>query len=263
LRASFVFLRFLGMDAPNDAPAPELRRRPPTRRGRSSSSHLPNADPACPPPAPRAASHSPQTPNIFVNYLPRHFTEADLCALCSEYGTIVTSKIMIHLETGESKGFGFVRFANLAQAQAAVDGLNGRHVDTKRLLAKFAESREKQDRASPMLYIKRLPLTVDQRVVVELFARFGEIAEAVPHILDTVDPQFWRLLIKYAGEGEAAAALAAMNNQIIAPGTCPIHVRYADAARIPASFRQIIPFVVPPLIEEQGTAQLLPSFLLC
>jgi RNA recognition motif-containing protein len=234
-----------------------------TRRGRSSSSHVLGPDPTAPPPPPRATSHTPQTPNIFINYLPRHFTEADLCAICSEYGTIVTSKIMIHLETGESKGFGFVRFATLAQAQAAVDGLNGRHVDTKRLLAKFAESRDKQDRASPMLYIKRLPLTIDQRVVVELFARFGVILEVVPHILDTVDPQFWRLLIRYSNESEAAAAVAAMNNQIVAAGTCPIHVRYADPARIPASFRQIIPFDVPPIIEEEGTAQLLPSFLLC
>jgi RNA recognition motif-containing protein len=200
--------------------------------------------------------------NVFINYIPRSFTEADLCALCSEYGAIVCSKIMINLETGESKGFGFVRFSALAEAQAAIEGLNGRRIGAKRLLAKFAESREKQDRASEMLYVKRLPLTVDQRHVVDMFARYGKVTEVLPHVLDSVDPQFWRLLIRYSNEGEAAAALAGMNNQIIAVGTRPIHVRYADPARISGNFQPLIPFNLPPLIEEEGTAQLLPSFLL-
>jgi RNA recognition motif-containing protein len=55
---------------------------------------------------------------------------------------------MINLETGESKGFGFVRFSTHEEAKSAIDGLNGRHVQTKQLLAKFAESREKRDRVS-------------------------------------------------------------------------------------------------------------------
>jgi RNA recognition motif-containing protein len=169
---------------------------------------------------------------------------------------------MLNLETGESKGFGFVRFSKLEEAQAAIDGLSGRSVQAKRLLAKFAESRDKQDRASAMLYVKRLPLTVDQRHVVDLFARFGEITELLPHVLDLVDPQFWRLLITYSNERAAAAALARMNNQIIAPATRPIHVRYVDPARISGNFQKLIPFDLPPLIEEEGTAQLLPSFLL-
>jgi hypothetical protein len=201
-------------------------------------------------------------PNVFINYLPRNFSEAELRALCSEYGTIVCSKIMINLDTGESKGFGFVRFSTLEEAQAAIEGLNGRRVQTKRLLAKFAESREKQDRASELLYVKRLPLTVDQRTAVELFTRFGEIVEIIPHVLDSVDPQFWRLLIRYANERSAAAALARMNNEIIAPGTRPIHVRYADLARINGNLQQLIPIDVPPLVEDDGPAQLLPSFLL-
>jgi hypothetical protein len=36
--------------------------------------------------------------------IPSDFTEADLCA---EYGTIICRKIMINLDTGEGKCFGF------------------------------------------------------------------------------------------------------------------------------------------------------------
>jgi RNA recognition motif-containing protein len=168
---------------------------------------------------------------------------------------------MINLDTGESKGFGFVRFTTVDQARSAITALNGRRIDGKRLLARFAESRDKRDRASPLLYVKRLPLTVDERHVIDFFAKYGAIVEVVPHIFDSVDPLFWRLLIQYSDEAAAAAALAGMNNQIIAPGTRPIHVRYADPARMTGNFQKVIPFDVLPLIEEEGTDQLLPSFL--
>jgi RNA recognition motif-containing protein len=169
---------------------------------------------------------------------------------------------MINLQTGRSKGFGFVRFATLEEAQAAITGLNGRRVDSKRLLAKFAESREKQDRASTLLYIKRLPLTTDQHHVVALFAKFGEIIQVWPHTLDSSDPQFWRCVIEYSTIEAAAAAVTGMNNQIIMPGSSPIHVSYADMTRMTGSFQSVIPFHVPPLIDEPDTARLLPSFLL-
>jgi RNA recognition motif-containing protein len=246
----------------DEKPSPALQRRTGPRCNRRSSGHTSAPHQAVPLSAPRASSLFERTTNVFLNYVPRSFTEADLCALCAEYGTILCCKIMINLETGQSKGFGFVRFSTLDEADAAIQGLNGRRIEGKRLFATFAESRERRDRASAMLYVKRLPLTVDQRHVVDLFVKYGEIEEVVPHILDSVDPKFWRILIRYSTAGAAAAALAGMNNQIIAPGTRPIHVRYADASRITGNFQPVIPFDVPPLIEEEGTAQLLPSFLL-
>ena len=87
---------------------------------------------------PRSTNIEPST-NVFINYIPAEYTEADLRRLCSEYGEIMTSKIMINLETGQSKCFGFVRFKTLQQAQAAIQGLNGRPVGNKILLAKYAE----------------------------------------------------------------------------------------------------------------------------
>jgi RNA recognition motif-containing protein len=210
---------------------------------------------------PRHSSVVGPSSNLFINYIPAEFTESDLRALCAEFGTIVSSKVMINLETGCSKGFGFVRFSTLAEAQAALIGLNGRRIDNKRLLVRFAESRERQERASTMLYVKRLPLALDQRQVIDVFARYGEIVQVWPHVIDSNDPQFWRCVVEYASLDEAAAALAGTNNQILAPGLNPIHVRYAERARMEASLQQLIPFHGPPVLEPEG-AQLLPSFLL-
>jgi hypothetical protein len=198
---------------------------------------------------------------VFINYIPAEFTESDLCALCREYGTILCSKIMINLETGQSKCFGFVRFSSLGEAKAAIDGLNGRQIGAKRLLAKYAESCEKRDRASTMLYVKRLPMAVQMQDLAALFGRFGEILDITQHVLDSIDPQFWRCVVRYREIGAAARALAAMNNQIIAPDTRPIHVRFADEARMSGSFL-IRPPPMPALIDQPDAAQLLPSFLL-
>jgi RNA recognition motif-containing protein len=231
--------------------------------GRRSSSR-----PDTPPPPPHRSTPRPKSDriepstNVFINYIPRDFTEADLGRLCAQYGTIVCSKIMINLETGESRCFGFVRFATLAEARSAIEGLNGRRVDSKRLLAKYAESRERRDKTSPLLYVKRLPLPVDQQRVAQLFSRFGEIIEMVPHVLDSISPEFWRCVIRYATVDEAAAAVAAMNNQIIWPNSRPIHVGYVDPARMSGSFPQGIEAPSPSLIDEQDQTQLLPRFLL-
>jgi len=203
---------------------------------------------------PRSQNIEPST-NVFVNYIPPEFTENDLRNLCSNYGDIVCSKIMINLETGQSKCFGFVRFAGLQEAQAAIRGINGMTIGNKRLLAKYAESHEKKERVSTMLYIKRLPLSVKENDVIRVFSPFGEILQITPHTLDSVDPHYWRCFLQFVNQDSATKAMAMMNNQIIAPNTRPIHVRYADEQRLSGTF------MVPTGFSEQDELHLLPSFL--
>jgi RNA recognition motif-containing protein len=105
---------------------------------------------------------------------------------------------MINLQTGQSKCFGFVRFTKLAEAQAAIAGLNGLAIGSKRLLVKYAESKEKEELPSKMVYIKRLPITVHPNDVVQMFSRFGEVLDITPHTFDSADPQFWRCIVRYS-----------------------------------------------------------------
>ncbi|KAH0795801.1 sex-lethal isoform X5 [Histomonas meleagridis] len=178
--------------------------------------------------------------NVFINYIPAEFTEKDLQDLCSQFGKIVRSKVMINLETGQSKCFGFVRFETLQQAQAAIRGLNGLQIGQKQLLAKYAQSKEKQEQVSATVYIKRLPLTVDVPYVQNIFSKFGQIVQITPHMFDLIDPQSWRCIIRYTNCQSATDAIAAMNNQIIFAGSKPIHVRYADETRM--SYSSFLPY---------------------
>lgn len=216
---------------------------------------------------PKSTNITPSA-NVFINYIPAEFTEADLRELCSQFGEIVCSKIMINLETGQSKCFGFVKFATLAQAQAAIKGLNGREIGSKRLLAKYAESRERQETVSTMIYVKRLPITISPDFVAQLFSRFGHILSVTPHVMESIDPQYWRCFVQFSTYNAAAAAIASMNNQIIVAGSRPIHVRYADESRMGNAMmmsRDSLPIgatMTPSLIDATDEAHLLPSFLM-
>lgn len=200
--------------------------------------------------------------NVFINYIPSSFTENDLRKLCSQYGDIICSKVMINLETGQSKCFGFVRFATLKQAQEAIKELNGKQIGTKRLLAKYAESTEKHEKVSNIIYIKRLPKTIDINYVGLIFSNFGQIIEIIPHLIDSLDPQFWRCFIRYISFEAASKAISSMNNQIIVNSSRPIHVRYADENRMHSIFEGNYPFKQLCFSSTQTEIQLLPSFLL-
>jgi RNA recognition motif-containing protein len=170
---------------------------------------------------------------------------------------------MINLDTGQSKCFGFVNFSTLQEAQAAIHGLNGRQIGNKRLLVKYAESREKQEQASNMIYVKRLPVEISGERVLELFGKYGHILELTPHVLDSADPLFWRCVIRYTNYGAAASAVKQMNNQILSACSRPIHVRYADESKVGGMFLMTPRAVnAPSLLDEIDQRQLLPSFLL-
>lgn len=170
--------------------------------------------------------------NVFINYIPSEFRENDLRKLCSCFGKIIASKIMINLDTGQSKCFGFVRFETLEQAGNAIKHLNGMEVGNKKLLAKYAESQEKKEKASVTVYVKRLPMCIGEHDVRQLFSRFGEIVDTAPHCIETLEPQYWRCFVTYRDYKSAQTAIDTMNNVIVANGTRPIHVRYADESKM-------------------------------
>ena len=60
----------------------------------------------------------------------------------SQYGTVVSAQVISDRDTGRSKGFGFVEMENDADAQAAIEGLNGNENDGRTLTVNEARPRE-------------------------------------------------------------------------------------------------------------------------
>jgi cold-inducible RNA-binding protein len=63
---------------------------------------------------------------LYVGNLSYSTGENELRELFSQHGTVTSVAVITDRDSGRSKGFGFVEFANDAEAQAAIAGLNGK-----------------------------------------------------------------------------------------------------------------------------------------
>ncbi len=76
---------------------------------------------------------------LYVSNLPFSATEQDLSDKFAACGTVKSVKLITDRETGRFKGFGFIEMASDAEAQAAIDSLNG--TDYKGRTMKVNEAR--------------------------------------------------------------------------------------------------------------------------
>jgi RNA recognition motif-containing protein len=74
--------------------------------------------------------------NILIRKISRKTTESDLQKLFSQYGAVSSLNIVMDEKTGKSKGFGFVEMEDLAEAKAAIQGLNGKLLDGEKIRVK-------------------------------------------------------------------------------------------------------------------------------
>jgi RNA recognition motif-containing protein len=82
--------------------------------------------------------------NIFVGNLAFGTTEESVRALFAQYGTIERVSIVADRDTGRSRGFGFVEMTDGAEANRAIESLNGVDLDGRQI--KVNEARPKEDR---------------------------------------------------------------------------------------------------------------------
>jgi len=79
---------------------------------------------------------------LYVGNLPYSVRDETLQELFSQYGAVRSAQVIMDRESGRSKGFGFVEMDNDAEAQAAIDGLNGKPHDGRPLTVNEARPRE-------------------------------------------------------------------------------------------------------------------------
>jgi RNA recognition motif-containing protein len=80
--------------------------------------------------------------NIYVGNLDFKVTEQDLNELFSEFGGVESARIITDKYSGRSKGFGFVTMADKAEAQEAIDSLNGKNIKNRQLAVNEARPRK-------------------------------------------------------------------------------------------------------------------------
>ena len=81
---------------------------------------------------------------LYVGNLAYSVRDDSLQQAFAQFGTVTSAKVMMDRETGRSKGFGFVEMGSDAQAQAAVNGMNGQALEGRAIVVNEARPREER-----------------------------------------------------------------------------------------------------------------------
>ena len=81
---------------------------------------------------------------LYVGNLAYGVRDDELQQAFGEFGTVTSAKVMMDRDTGRSKGFGFVEMGTDAEAQAAIEGMNGQSMSGRAIVVNEARPREER-----------------------------------------------------------------------------------------------------------------------
>lgn len=83
------------------------------------------------------------TKRLYVGNLPFSMSEEDLRQVFEKDGRQLSDvKLITDRQTGRSRGFGFVEFSDDAQAQSAIEALNGKEINGRALVVNEARQKD-------------------------------------------------------------------------------------------------------------------------
>ena len=89
--------------------------------------------------------------SIFVGDLDYTVTEQQLHgAFAKKYRSILSTKLVIDMSTGLSKGFGFIKFGSEAERDSAMNEMHGQYVGERAIRCTLATTREEREREAKM-----------------------------------------------------------------------------------------------------------------
>eukprot|EP00887_Chlorella_sp_A99_P006321 scaffold3.g6321.t1 len=214
-------------------------------------------------------------PRLFVGQVPTDKTEDDLTPIFAPFGT-VEKVTLVRGPEGRSKGCAMVQFGKWAEAEAAMESVNGtsplENGKGRPLVVHFANPRRMGSSqaaevaiAPRKVFVGQIPKSAGEAEVLAVFAPYGEV-ESV-NILKSKGLHAGCAFVQFKKWASCEAAIAALHEQarksaapphakrpparaqclVVMPG-CehPLVVKFADAKRSdnPALKRGVLPGVV-------------------
>ena len=81
--------------------------------------------------------------DLFVAGLPFDMDKEELQDIFEDFGAVVSTKVITDIETGKSRGFGFVSMPNIEEAEKAIKDINGSSIEGRTLTVKLAEDKRR------------------------------------------------------------------------------------------------------------------------
>ncbi|CAL9227931.1 unnamed protein product [Arabidopsis halleri] len=121
--------------------------------------------------------------NIFIKNLDESIDHKALHDTFSVFGNIVSCKVAVD-SSGQSKGYGFVQYANEESAQKAIEKLNGMLLNDKQVyVGPFLRRQERDSTANKTkftnVYVKNLAESTTDDDLKNAFGEYGKITSAV------------------------------------------------------------------------------------
>ncbi len=79
---------------------------------------------------------------LFVGSLPWSASDEDLQTAFAAHGNVLSAKVVTDKETRRSRGFGFVEFETEAEANAAIQALNGAELKGRNIIVSEAKPKK-------------------------------------------------------------------------------------------------------------------------
>ncbi|KAF5476016.1 hypothetical protein F2P56_007763 [Juglans regia] len=90
------------------------------------------------------------SPKLFISGLSRLTTDEKLKEAFSPFGQLLDAKVIADRATGRSKGFGFVTYKSIEEAEKAREGMNAKFLDGWVIFVDPAKPREPRPPPQPL-----------------------------------------------------------------------------------------------------------------
>lgn len=139
-----------------------------------------------PPPPQSTPSAAVTFRNLKIGGLPPEITDDDLYEIFSKYGKIESAKVMLNIQTCESRGYGFVLFDTQEAGCRAFGELNGKTIEVKSTVSGEVISLTLDVKSSDWdgknaavestaIYVRNIPASVTDDDIRSIFSQFGVI----------------------------------------------------------------------------------------
>ena len=207
----------------------------PDAHGVSGPHHQPVGSPGGGGGFPHPQPHPPRHSNVYVKNLAEDVDEIALKAAFERFGAVESCCVIRDVSTNNSRGFGFVKFAEVAQAASAIANMHGKLVRGRALEVKFANADSSATGAganglgvvSDNIYVKGLPPHWTEHELRAYFKMFGAIIEC--RLLHASGTTTAGALIRFGSMEQAAGAVLTANGRVPAGGVVPLVIRFADS----------------------------------
>ncbi|CAI6333503.1 unnamed protein product [Periconia digitata] len=163
---------------------------------------------------------------VYVGNIHEDVTQQLLTELMNHHGRVRTINMPVDRVNGKHQGFGFVEFVSEADAEYAINILNGQRLyGTSIRMNKASADKQKTIEVGAELFVGNLDSMVDEKTLYDIFSSFGTLTSVPKVARDELNMSKGYGFISYADFDASDNAIANMHNQMVA--SKQISVQYA------------------------------------